>query len=179
MTHAFFTLLFLAAVLLSGCRSPNQQPGRGSAWEHDGVAYPTSAEYLDALARDRFFRTFPPDARLPDFRSYEDMHLGLYYFHYIQNRLPERPALSTTSARELRQAMQERGITDAWFTMIQAGRLQQGMPLTALYASWGPPWNGYRTETREGQVIQHIYLGETSERIHVFTTNGVITSWKD
>jgi hypothetical protein len=172
--------LILACGWLTACQSGRQSRARDdSGWELNGVTHPNSAEYMAALHKDRFFRTYPPMARLDDFRAFDDMRLGAYYYYYVKNPGPGEARLSTFALRDLRQAMRERGVTDEWFETIAGSSLRAGMPLTALYAAWGTPWNGYRSQSRQGELIQHIYLDEDGEQIHVFTLNGIVTAWRD
>lgn len=174
-----FVAAFCLAVplLLAACKTPLPL-FQSDKWEHDGVVYKTSAEYLEAVERDQFTRTYPPQASLSDFRRYDDMRLGLYYFHYVKDPQAEMPDLSMQTRDDLEQAMEERGVDDRWFGRIDEGAIDVDMPLVALYASWGPPWDGYRSRTRQGEtVIQHIYMDASSRRTHVFTTGGKVTSW--
>jgi hypothetical protein len=169
-----------ACMLVSACQLPGGKRSRdGGPWELNGVTYATSAEYLGAVNRDRFNRTYPFNARLADFRSFDDARLGLYFFHRLKHPSSGQPAISTEVANDLRLAMVERKVTAEMFDAIDESRLLIGMPLVGLYAAWGAPWNGYRTETRRGVVIQHIYLGEDGNQINVFTSDGVITAWRD
>jgi len=174
-------LLLLPAVLLAACQTPwGERRGilQRDVWEHKGVAYRSSSEYLEAVRRDQFASTYPLNARLEDFRGYDDARLGLYYFYYVRSAGQESP-LSRETRADLLVAMAERGAGADWLPAIDGGHVRKGMPLAALYASWGEPWNGYRNQTRDGETIQHTYLGDNTQQRHVFTVNGVVTGWRE
>lgn len=182
MRKSLVLLCLATSVFLTACRTPWGEPRsllQRDTWEHKGVIYPSSSEYLEARRRDQFATTYPLTARLDDFRSYDDMRLGLYYFHHVNRAGANGSPLSAETMAELLQALQERGVGRQWIPLIEAGNVRIGMPLAGLYASWGSPWNGYRSQTREGETIQHIYRGEDLTQRHIFTVNGIVTTWKE
>lgn len=85
-------------------------------------------------------------------------------------------------AAQVRKEIERRGlIAAADWSSIDRGSIRVGMPVCALYASWGSPSRENRTITGGGVSIQHVYSGYSGRYVstrsnYAYTRNGVITA---
>ena len=72
-------------------------------------------------------------------------------------------------------------LTEHETTLVKNKKINMGMSLCALYASWGRPDRENRTTTRYGENIQHVYnLGYNYIRpSYVYTTDGKVSGWQN
>lgn len=84
-------------------------------------------------------------------------------------------------APSLREEMERRNIfTPQEWELIDANKIEIGMSLCALKASWGESVRDNVTSTRYGSSVQHVYkCGVCSHpNAYVYTENGRVTAWQ-